>query len=89
MLSGASILLAPHENTNLTLQHAMLGTGGIEAEDSIKCRSIGARPEMLIRGVRSLNRSIQNQKPNHGRPNNSIDLCSKFGSLPPRKYNSN
>jgi hypothetical protein len=31
-----SMILALHEKINLTLQHAMLGTGGIEAEDSIK-----------------------------------------------------
>jgi hypothetical protein len=31
-----STILALHEKINLTLQHAMLGTGGIEAEDSIK-----------------------------------------------------
>jgi len=36
MLSGPSTILALHEKIDLTLQHAMPGTGGIEAEDSIK-----------------------------------------------------
>ena len=36
MLSGPSTILALHEKIKLTLQHAMLGTGGIEAEDSIE-----------------------------------------------------
>jgi len=36
MLSGPSTISALHEKINLTLRHAMLTTGGIEAEDSIK-----------------------------------------------------
>jgi hypothetical protein len=40
ILSGPSTILALHEKINLTLQHAMLGTGGIEAGDSIKCAEL-------------------------------------------------